>query len=73
MILNKYLSIYGVCSYIFVSVVLQIMYMYVAPAIQFQGVFGQLLAKLTQARTREYLGYEAAGLKRRSEDPGFRR
>lgn len=42
-------------------------------SLQFQGVFGQLLAKLTEARTREYLGYEAAGLKRRSEEPDFRR
>jgi hypothetical protein len=38
-------------------------------SIEFGGVFGPLVARLTSGLNNRYLGLEASGLKRRSEDP----
>lgn len=40
--------------------------------LQYQGLFGRLLASLTRGITERYLDMEAAGLKQRSEDPESR-
>jgi hypothetical protein len=37
------------------------------------GVFGDWFGRLTREITERYLDFEAAGLKARSEDPGYRR
>jgi hypothetical protein len=37
-------------------------------AVQYGGLFGGLLARITRDMNHRYLSYEAAGLKRRSED-----
>lgn len=42
-------------------------------SIEFQGVFGGVFARMTKGITERYLGFEAAGLKARSENPVFRR
>jgi hypothetical protein len=36
--------------------------------LNYEGVIGRLMGRLTHAITNRYLGLEAAGLKRRSED-----
>ena len=41
-------------------------------SLDLQGAFGGLFGRLTKGITERYLAYEAAGLKARSEDPGFR-
>ena len=41
-------------------------------SLDLQGVFGGLWGLLTKGITRRYIGYEAAGLKARSERPDFR-
>lgn len=40
-------------------------------AIEIRGLFGPLWARLSKAITERYIGFEAAGLKARSEDPGY--
>ena len=37
-------------------------------SLHYQGVIGELLGRLTRGITDRYLGFEAAGLKRRSEE-----
>jgi len=41
-------------------------------ALNYTGVFGRMLARMTERITRRYLEFEAEGLKARSEDPAFR-
>lgn len=41
-------------------------------ALDYHGVLGGLLGRLTRGITERYVGYEARGLKARSEDPAFR-
>jgi hypothetical protein len=41
-------------------------------SIDYQGVFGGILGRMTRDITERYLALEARGLKARSEDPGFR-
>jgi len=41
-------------------------------SLEYRGIFGGLLARLTKGITERYLAMEANGLKRRSEDPAFR-
>jgi len=41
-------------------------------SLEYRGIFGGLLARLTKGITERYLAMEADGLKRRSEDPAFR-
>jgi hypothetical protein len=41
--------------------------------LEYYGVFGELLARLTEGITKRYLAFEADGLKARSEDAEFRR
>jgi hypothetical protein len=36
--------------------------------LRYEGVIGRLMGRMTHAITNRYLGLEAAGLKRRSED-----
>ena len=38
----------------------------------YSGLFGGLFARLTRGITERYIGFEARGLKARSEDPAFR-
>jgi hypothetical protein len=38
--------------------------------LHYEGLLGALMARLTRGITERYLGYEAAGLKRRSEGSG---
>lgn len=40
--------------------------------IEHEGLLGGLLGRLTRDITVRYMAYEAAGLKARSEDPGYR-
>jgi uncharacterized membrane protein len=42
-------------------------------SIEFQGVFGGVFARITKGITEQYLGFEANGLKARSENPAFGR
>ncbi len=42
-------------------------------SLELQGIFGGLFGWITGAITERYLGFEANGLKTRSENPGFRR
>jgi hypothetical protein len=42
-------------------------------SIEFQGIFGGVFGRLTKGITERYLGFEAAGLKARSENPTLRR
>ena len=42
-------------------------------SIEFQGAFGGVFARLTKGITERYLGFEASGLKARSENPAFGR
>ena len=44
-----------------------------ALSIEIQGVLGGVLGWLTRAITERYIGFEAAGLKARSETPAFHR
>lgn len=41
-------------------------------ALSYEGVFGGLLARLTEGITRRYIAMEAAGLKARAENPAYR-
>jgi uncharacterized protein YndB with AHSA1/START domain len=41
-------------------------------SVDYQGVFGRLLGRLTKDLTQRYLRFEAAGLKARSENSQFR-
>jgi len=41
-------------------------------SIEFQGLFGGVFARMTKKITERYLGFEATGLKTRSENPAFR-
>jgi uncharacterized protein YndB with AHSA1/START domain len=41
-------------------------------AVEYSGALGSVLAWLTGSLNDRYIGLEAAGLKRRSEDPAFR-
>ena len=41
-------------------------------SLDYQGLFGGLMARLTRAITERYLALEANGLKARSEDPSYR-
>ena len=41
-------------------------------ALDYHGFIGNLLARMTRDITERYIGYEARGLKARSEDPAFR-
>ena len=40
--------------------------------LDYSGIFGELLARVTRDITERYLELEAKGLKARSENPGFR-
>lgn len=40
--------------------------------LEYRGWVGQIFARLTEKITERYMGYEANGLKARSENPGFR-
>jgi hypothetical protein len=40
-------------------------------SLEYQGILGGLLARLTKDITGRYLAFEASGLKARSEDPAF--
>ncbi len=42
-------------------------------SVDFQGPIGGLVGLMTKRLTERYLGFEADGLKARSEDPAFRR
>jgi len=41
-------------------------------AIEYHGALGAFFEWLTRAKTARYVAMEASGLRRRSEDPGFR-
>jgi uncharacterized protein YndB with AHSA1/START domain len=41
-------------------------------SLDFQGFFGDLFGRMTKGITERYLGFEAKGLKARSENPVFR-
>jgi len=41
-------------------------------SVDYGGILGGLMARLTGDITERYLGFEAKGLRARSEDPGFR-
>ena len=41
-------------------------------SLDFQGIFGGVLARITKGITERYLALEATGLKARSENPAFR-
>jgi uncharacterized protein YndB with AHSA1/START domain len=40
-------------------------------SLELQGIFGGLFGRMTKDITQRYLAFEAAGLKARSENPGF--
>ena len=40
-------------------------------SLELRGIFGGLLGRLTKDITQRYIGYEANGLKARSENPAF--
>lgn len=40
-------------------------------SLRYEGFAGRLFARMTRGITERYIGYEAAGLKARSEDPAF--
>lgn len=42
-------------------------------ALDLEGIFGGFFGRLTKEITERYIGFEAKGLKARSEDPGYRR
>lgn len=42
-------------------------------ALTYEGIFGGVLAKMTEGITKKYLQMEANGLKARSENPSYRR
>jgi uncharacterized protein YndB with AHSA1/START domain len=42
-------------------------------SLELQGIFGGLFGGMTKDITHRYLAFEAAGLKARSENPGFHR
>lgn len=39
--------------------------------VEVRGLFGPIWARLSRKITERYIGFEAAGLKARSEDPGY--
>jgi hypothetical protein len=41
-------------------------------ALSYEGLFGSLLARMTEGITRRYIAMEAAGLKARAENPVYR-
>jgi hypothetical protein len=41
-------------------------------SLELQGIFGGLFGRITRDITERYLGFEANGLKARSENPAFR-
>jgi uncharacterized membrane protein len=41
-------------------------------AVELEGVFGGLFGRMTKAITERYIGFEANGLKARSENPSYR-
>jgi hypothetical protein len=41
-------------------------------ALSYEGLFGGLLARMTEGITRRYIAMEAAGLKARAENPAYR-
>ena len=43
-----------------------------ALSLDFQGVFGGAFGRMTKGITERYIGFEARGLKERSENPAFR-
>ena len=42
-------------------------------SLTYEGLFGGLLARLTEGITKKYIEMEASGLKARAEDPAYRR
>jgi uncharacterized protein YndB with AHSA1/START domain len=42
-------------------------------SLDYHGPFGDVFGRMTSAITERYIGYEADGLKARSEDPGYRK
>lgn len=41
-------------------------------ALSYEGIFGGLLARMTESITKRYIAMEAAGLKARAENPDYR-
>lgn len=41
-------------------------------SLDYQGIFGDVFGSLTRGITERYIGFEAEGLKARSENPAFR-
>jgi hypothetical protein len=41
-------------------------------ALSYEGIFGGVLARMTEGITKRYITMEAAGLKARAEDPNYR-